>query len=227
MKFEKLTNSILNEGNSTSTNINIDAIEKIESNGNPRAVGKAGEHGAVQILNQKTWDWIVQNMGKSWSWLRHSFDRNINKAVGDHYINVIIPKQLNTFKIPDTNETRIAAYNWGIGNLKNAYRSDPQNWQESLPTSTTNYINKYYSLVGKALTPPVTPQVTPQVTVIGKSRGTLPPRGSKKIVHVIEPGDTIEDISMMYKVSMEDLQAKNPQIKDINRVNVGDIVNIS
>lgn len=124
------------------TQIDINKIVQIESSGNPNAVGKAGERGLTQILNEKTWDWIVKDMNQKWTW-DQAFDGEKNKAVGDHYINVIIPRMLKRYNIPDTIETRIGAYNWGIGNVNTAYKSEGSNWTSKLPSTTKNYIQKY------------------------------------------------------------------------------------
>lgn len=201
--------------------INIDAIEQIESGGNPKAIGKAGERGAIQILNKKTWDYIVKDMGQEYDWDKHWTHRAINKSIGDHYINNIIPRYLRAYKIPDTIETRIAAYNWGIGGLKKAYTSSKEQWLSKAPNITVNYINKYKKLAGiQGVTPKQPIAQTPTQTLVPKKPTT--PR-----VHIVKSGDTISGIANLYKVRIEDLKKLNPEITNINKIGVGNKIKIA
>ena len=52
-----------------------------------------------------------------------------------------IPRMLNVYKIPDTGETRIGAYNWGIKPVKENYRAYGDDWVDHAPQDTQNYIN--------------------------------------------------------------------------------------
>jgi len=58
-------------------------------------------------------------------------------------MNTNIPRMLSYFNIPDTIETRLAAYNWGIGNLKKSYAKHGNDWINYAPQETQNYISKY------------------------------------------------------------------------------------
>lgn len=126
------------------SDINSAVIATIESSNNPNAVGRAGERGLMQILNKRIWDEIVNDIGnQNWTWEDHAFEGRINRFVGNHYINVMIPRMLRRYRIPDTIETRIASYNWGIGRVRDAYRTHNENWLEHAPRVTRNYIERY------------------------------------------------------------------------------------
>jgi hypothetical protein len=51
-------------------------------------------------------------------------------------MNTRIPQMLKAYKIPDTIDNRLWAYNAGIGNVKKG----------RLPKETRNYIRKYHKL---------------------------------------------------------------------------------
>lgn len=196
-----------------SEGVDINTIETIESTGNPRAINKrSGASGATQIHNKRVWDSIVADMGQNYDWAKHRLNRGANRAVGNHYINVMIPKYLQVYKIPDTTETRLAAYNWGIGNLKKAYRTNPKAWQTLLPPETTNYIIKYNKLIGTPTTP-----VKPPVSAIAS---VATPHSSS--IYVVKPNDALSKIAALHKKPANVILAANPQIKDPNKIRVGD-----
>ena len=49
---------------------------------------------------------------------------------------------LNSYGMKDSMENRLAAYNWGIGNLKKFYAGEAD-----MPDETANYITKYMKLL--------------------------------------------------------------------------------
>ena len=75
----------------------------------------------MQIM-RPTWEETVRKLGKDWSW-EDADDPKKNRIVGTYYVNIAIPRMLNVHGIKDMPETRIAAYNWGIGKLKKVYKS--------------------------------------------------------------------------------------------------------
>ena len=127
--------------NTNTVNIDINKIIQIESSGNPNAVSGVGATGIMQIM-PKTWKEMVKKMGKNYS-ISDMKNREKNIEVGTYYMNEEIPRLLSSYNIPDSIETRLAAYNWGIGALNQAYQSKGDNWLESAPTETKNYIQKY------------------------------------------------------------------------------------
>lgn len=132
-----------------SVKIDVNKIISIESNGNSQAVNNgSGASGAMQIM-APTWKEIVNKLGHGsepdWSFEQGKFDKAKNIAVGSYYMNVEIPRLLKSFSVPDTVETRLAAYNWGISGLQNAYQSKGDQWLTAAPQETQDYVKKYLS----------------------------------------------------------------------------------
>ena len=122
-------------------NIDIEKIIHLESGGRTGAVSPAGAVGLMQIM-RPTWEEMAKKMKVNWPW-GDAKDPVKNRAVGIYYMNVEIPRLLKSFSIPDTTETRLAAYNWGIGNLLKAYREKDNQWMSLAPEETLNHITKY------------------------------------------------------------------------------------
>lgn len=129
-----------------SPSINLTKIYEIESSSgkNPsiKKPNKAGALGHFQFLKE-TWDECVSLMGKKWSWKKGALDFNKSKQVANFYFNKRIPDLLKSFQIPDTIETRLAAYNWGIGSLNQAYKKHGDNWINHTNQETSQYIKLY------------------------------------------------------------------------------------
>jgi len=129
--------------------IDMGAIIQIESSGNPTAVSSAGCRGLCQIA-EGTWNECCERLGKDWDWKTDGFDPGINRLVGNYYMNTRIPQMLDHYKVPDTVNMRLAAYNWGIGNLLQAYLEYGAHWPAYTPKETRDYLTKYERLVAKA-----------------------------------------------------------------------------
>lgn len=115
--------------------VDMQRIVNIESSNDPKAENaRSGARGLTQIM-KSTWEEVVDKMGEDWSW-DEAFDGDKNLAVGSYYMNIEIPGLLKHYGIEDTIENRLAAYNWGVGNLKNM-------GIEKAPQETTRYIEKY------------------------------------------------------------------------------------
>ena len=52
------------------------------------------------------------------------------------------------------------------------------------------------------------------------------PAGPTPIIYVVKTGDTLSSIAAKYKMTLPDLLAYNPQIKDPNKIKVGDQITI-
>jgi len=116
--------------------IDVRAIAQIESSGDARAVGKFGERGLCQI-RRATWNEWVECMGQHWSF-DDAFDPGINRAVAHYGLNTRIPQMLGVYGISDTVAHRLAAYNWGIGNLRYAVVHE-----RPLPEDVQRYVRRY------------------------------------------------------------------------------------
>ena len=99
----------------------VDAIIQIESNGNPRKVGRHGERGLMQI-REGTWrDMTVRLFGKPLPF-DQAFDPALNRRVGTAYLAFLqerlLPRQ--TEWKSDERALLLAAYNAGPGRLRAA-----------------------------------------------------------------------------------------------------------
>lgn len=102
-----------------------------ESGLDPRAVSPAGAQGLCQFM-PKTWaEWgegspfdpreAVRAQASYMDWLLDQFDGNLHKA--------------------------LAAYNWGIGNVKRCIVQYEEEWKDGLPAETNAYILKIERLL--------------------------------------------------------------------------------
>ena len=73
--------------------------------------------------------------------------------------------------------------------------------------------------------PSATPTPTPQPSVASEAPATLEPVATPQ-TYTIVAGDTISKIAKKFNVTPEDLLAANPQIKNPNRIKVGDQLTI-
>lgn len=118
--------------------IDMKKIASIESSNNPDTPDSpAGARGLHQIM-KSTWEEMVSKMGKDWSW-EEAHDADKNTAVATYYMNTEIPRLLKHYNIEDTVENRLAAYNWGVGNLS-------RSGLDKAPQETVDYIEKYMGL---------------------------------------------------------------------------------
>lgn len=116
-----------------SADVDIDTIIQIESSGNPNAYNKGSQaRGLMQITPICLKEYNSFNRA-SFN-LSDLFVPEINIKIGTWYINKRIPQMLRYYKIEDTINNRLIAYNFGIGNLKNGV---------PLPKETRDYIKKY------------------------------------------------------------------------------------
>ncbi|KKM77806.1 hypothetical protein LCGC14_1366200 [marine sediment metagenome] len=128
-----------------SPNVDINKIYQIESSsGKDNYNEESGASGPFQFI-RGTWEDIVQRMGKNWTW-KDVWDYDKSSRAADYYYNTRIPQMLKYYGIPDTLEARIAAYDWGIGKLRDSYKQYGEQWLQDAPSETTEYIQKYNNL---------------------------------------------------------------------------------
>ena len=133
--------------------INLDAIFSIESSSgkNKKAYQErstGGPLGGYQI-SKIAFDDLQQKLPQSYkmkSWRETVLDDTSARQAASDYLNVVIPQYLIRLGIPPTPDNILAAYNYGIGNFKNAYRS-----KGALPKETRDYISKYNTYRTNAL----------------------------------------------------------------------------
>ena len=116
--------------------IDISRIIQIESSENPEAIGLNGEIGLCQISAIVLTEWNNYHPNSQYDEL-DLFTPSINVLIAEWYYNKRIPQMLKHYGFEDTIESRITAYNFGIGNMVK--------WKE-LPKITKDYIKKYRRL---------------------------------------------------------------------------------
>ena len=138
------------------TDVDINIIIQIESGGNPNAYNyKTTARGLLQIteiclkdfnecfhfadkefINGEFVLWIdFIKLGQKVN-IEELYEPSKNIIIGSWYMNIRIPQMLRAYKIPDTIDNRLWAYNAGIGNVKKGIK----------PRETKNYIIKYHRL---------------------------------------------------------------------------------
>lgn len=121
---------------STAQAIELDAIKQIESGGNPYAYNaKTKAIGLYQITPICLADFNIQNKLNVAS--SELYDPEINKLVASWYF-IRIDELLKRYQLDLTDENRLIAYNFGIGNLIK-YRKG----KIELPEETKNYLARY------------------------------------------------------------------------------------
>lgn len=118
----------------------INRVIKTESSGNPVAVNKKTRAiGLMQITPPVLEEWNNFNSQEKYSEL-DLYNPEINKKIGEWYLTKRIPQQLKSEGIEKNIYNILAAYNWGIGNLKKI--GDALKNFHKLPEETKNFIIK-------------------------------------------------------------------------------------
>lgn len=112
--------------------INLERIAWIESRHNANAYNKSsGATGMYQITEGALTDFC--RLTGVYYQLNDMYDPQKGARVAEWYLNERIPQLLRHYKLPDTTESRLVAYNAGIlACLKGR-----------MPKETRDYINKY------------------------------------------------------------------------------------
>jgi len=121
--------------------VNMDIVIQIESGGNPNAYNKdSGAIGLCQITPVVLKEW--NKSGQIPFLERGLYKPEVNRPIGDWYMNTRIPQMLKAYKIPDTIDNRLISYNAGIKVCKDYHRGKIKR----LPRETVNYLKKYHKL---------------------------------------------------------------------------------
>jgi hypothetical protein len=127
-----------------SVSIDVNKIIQIESNGHRKATNSSGAAGLMQIM-PATWEEIANKIGQFKGFQKYKFNRKANVTIGTYYMNKEIPRLLKSFNLPDDVDMRLAAYNYGVGNVKKVYESYGEDWKLHLPQETADYLKKYHN----------------------------------------------------------------------------------
>ena len=126
--------------------IDIERLIQAESLGRPDAVSPAGARGPAQMMKQ-TFIECARALGHAddWQWPADAHDPGVARMAANHYVNTQIPRMLRHYDVPDNVTTRLAAYNWGIGNITRWWkRQGPLPGHElGLPAETRSLIRRY------------------------------------------------------------------------------------
>jgi soluble lytic murein transglycosylase-like protein len=119
----------------------VNRMIQIESSGDPNCVGPVGERGLLQI-RRATWRDICEDLDVEWSY-DEAFDPAHNLIAGSYYWRDMLPRYLRHYGLPDSAYLRLAAYNWGIGNVVKTYDRHGREWFEHVPPSVRRHCHRW------------------------------------------------------------------------------------
>jgi len=120
----------------------LNALIQVESSGNPRAFNPNSQARGLTQITPVAWEDLTMHHPDVYGNLNYEqdiFKPEVAKRAGTDYLNVL-QKYLRAYKIPVTMENVLAAYNWGVGNLK-------KQGMEKAPKETRDYIQKIKALM--------------------------------------------------------------------------------
>lgn len=125
----------------------VKAQAMAESALDPKAVSVAGARGLMQFM-PLTWE--------EWARGEHPFDVEQSIRAGCRYMRWLLRYLGDGHGVPTVGEEQyeraLAAYNWGIGNVSTAIRSESP-WRAQLPSETRSYLVRIRSLYSMLTTP--------------------------------------------------------------------------
>lgn len=104
----------------------LDAIEKEESGGNPRAVSSKGAMGLFQLMPDTAKQYGVTD----------PFDPAQSRRAASQFLEDLMKR------FGGDQRKTLAAYSWGPGNLERDISKWGDAWDQHLPSETTNYLRK-------------------------------------------------------------------------------------
>lgn len=120
----------------------LNALIQVESSNNPQAFNPNSKARGLTQITPIAWEDLVMHYPQVYGNLNYEqdvFKPEIAKRAGTDYLNVI-QKYLKAYNIPTTLDNVLAAYNWGVGNLKKL-------GMEKAPKETRDYIQKIKTLM--------------------------------------------------------------------------------
>jgi len=114
--------------------IDLDAIKKIESNGNPNAISSKGAKGAYQFIDSTASQYGLHGSDV--------FDESKSRIAADHLFKDLL-KQFGG----DVDKA-LAGYNWGTSGLNSDIAKNGSDWLSHAPKETQSYIRQYHDYVG-------------------------------------------------------------------------------
>lgn len=133
MSLEEITNTPTEPSENKDFNKLVKAVIRQESKGDSKAESSKGAQGLMQIMPATAKE-IASEMGlKDYD----IFDRETNQKMGEYYLKKMLKAFDGDVKLA------LAAYNWGIGNVKKAMKKHGDSWEaikEKAPQETKAYV---------------------------------------------------------------------------------------
>lgn len=129
-----IVGAVASTGASASTEVSLSAIAQIESSNNPLAVGDGGKALGMFQLHQGVVDEYNRYHNTLYSH-KDALRREISRKMAYWYLHVRIPQMLRYFKVSDSLENRLTAYNMGIVAVRKGRKAH-------------SYIRKYQAIIG-------------------------------------------------------------------------------
>ncbi|WP_369136414.1 lytic transglycosylase domain-containing protein [Klebsiella variicola] len=120
-------------------NINLEAIEEIESAGKNSATSSTGAKGLYQFMPGTAAQYSKRLFGKAVS-DASTLSPEQQKQMANAYFADLL-KEFN-----GNVDEAVAAYNWGQGNVEKDIAKNGSDWENHLPEETANYLKKYHKL---------------------------------------------------------------------------------
>ena len=120
----------------------MEALIEVESSHNPRAFNPISNARGLTQITPIAWNDLTAHFPDRYGKLNYEramFKPDIARQAGYDYLN-IIRSYLRNSKMPQTLDNILAAYNFGIGNLKKF-------GLEGIPAETKNFITKIKTLL--------------------------------------------------------------------------------
>jgi soluble lytic murein transglycosylase-like protein len=180
------------------------------------AKSPAGAKGVMQLMPRTAKSLGVKNI----------FDPEENIDAGIR----LLSKLLTTYKDPNL---ALIGYNWGTGNLAK-WREQGSNFS-ALPKETQKYVASFVQTrPAMAATTPAekTPSLLQKAgqaisTVLGiRPAGAAELSDQSGTQYQVQKGDTFAKIAQQAGMSLDALAKANPQIKNVNRIYPGDVINL-
>lgn len=111
----------------------LDAVESVESSGNPNAINKASDARGAYQFREIAWRDVVENypssMGKYANYEDYSMDRGISREFAKKLMELNVKRLGKKANLDNV----LASYNYGIGNVRKGH---------PIPPETVEYIRK-------------------------------------------------------------------------------------
>ena len=123
-----------------SARVDVRIIAVLESGGDPLAYNAHEQaYGAFQIRQCVIMDYNTAGPGRSRPLiLTDMYDDFLSEVVADWYVNEAIPKYLTYYRVQDTVDNRLIAYNMGVTALASGRK---------IPALTRAYVRMYHEII--------------------------------------------------------------------------------